>query len=204
MTRTPVYRLLEVLTRTFCLTIFDYRAEGAEHLPEDGGVILASTHESHLDPVILQAALPRRIKYVARTTLFRNPVFGWLIRSLGAVEFDRDATTAGGLRTVIDQLTGGEVVVYFPEGTRTRDGRIGRIRPGVALLARRSGVPVVPAAIAGTFDCWPRGRRFFRSGRIRVVYGKPVTYEGSAKREDVLDDLGRRFRALKARARELP
>jgi 1-acyl-sn-glycerol-3-phosphate acyltransferase len=202
--RTPVYRLLEVLTRTFCLTIFDYRAEGAERLPEEGGVILASTHESHLDPVILQAALPRRIKYVARTTLFRNPVFGWLIRSLGAVAFDRDATTAGGLKTVIDELTGGEVVVYFPEGTRSRDGEMGRIRPGIALLARRSGAAVVPTAIDGTYGCWPRGRKFFRSGRIRVVYGEPVRYDGSAKREEVLDDLERRLRALKARARELP
>ena len=80
MKRTPVYRVLEVLTRTLCSAVFDFRAEGAENLPREGGVILASTHESHLDPVMLQAPLPRRIKYVARTTLFRNRAFAWLIR----------------------------------------------------------------------------------------------------------------------------
>lgn len=203
MNRTPVYRVLEVLTRTWAMNMFDYRAEGAENLPREGGVILASTHESHLDPMTIQAPLPRRIKYIARGTLFDNPAFGWFIRNLGAIAFDREGTTHGGLKLVIDELHRGEAVVYFPEGTRSRDGEIGRLRPGIALLARRAGVPVLPAGIDGTFGCWPRGKPIFKPGRIRIVFGEPVIYDAKAKRDEVLEDLERRLRVLKERARAL-
>lgn len=138
---------------------------------------------------------------MARKTLFRNPIFGAMISGLGAVQLDRDATTPAGLREVVELLKAGAALVFFPEGTRSRDGEIARLRPGVALLARRSGVPVVPVAVEGTFRCWPRSRRFPRPGRIRVVYGEPVTYDGD--RAGILADLETRLRALQQEARAM-
>lgn len=168
-----------------------------------GGAILASTHQSHLDPIVVRTPLARALGFVARKTLFRNPVFGAMISGLGAVQLDRDATTPAGLREVVELLKAGNGLVFFPEGTRSSDGEIAPLRPGVALLAKRSGVPVVPIAVEGTFRCWPRTRRLPRTGRIRVVYGEPVTYPGDADRAGILGDLAARLRVLQEKARRM-
>jgi 1-acyl-sn-glycerol-3-phosphate acyltransferase len=195
--------VLEFLTRSFVLGFFDYRAEGAGHVPPRGGVIIASTHQSHLDPVMIRAPLTRAVGYVARKTLFANRLFGGMIRRLGAVELDRDAATPAGIRELVEILQAGAALVFFPEGTRTPDGEIGPLRPGIALLAKRAGVPVVPAAIEGSFACWPRSRRFFRAGRIRVVYGEARRFGPETGRREILEDLDGRLHELQARARRL-
>jgi 1-acyl-sn-glycerol-3-phosphate acyltransferase len=203
MKRTPIYRFLELVMRTILLGWWDYRTEGVENVPAEGGLIVAATHQSHLDPVAVQAFLPRRLGYVARTTLFRNPAFAWMIRELGAVELDREAASAEGIKEIVEILSGGQALVFFPEGTRTSDGEIGPLKPGIALLAKKSGVPVVPVAIEGTYRCWPRQKKMFRPGKVRVVYGEPVVYGRTWKRGAIMDDLDRRLHELQARAREL-
>ena len=100
-------------------------------------------------------------------------------------------------------LRDGAALIFFPEGTRSKDGNIGKLRAGIALLARMSRVPVVPVAVEGTFQCWPRHRKIFRPGRVRVVYGEPVVYGRGTKRDEVLADLGERLYALRKRAIEM-
>jgi 1-acyl-sn-glycerol-3-phosphate acyltransferase len=199
----PFFRFLEGLSRAIVLAFFDYRAEGAGNVPRRGGAILASTHQSHLDPILLTAALTRRVGYVARSTLFRNRLFGWLIRTLGSISFDREGGGTAELRAIVSALRSGRALIFFPEGTRSPDGEIGPLRPGIALLARRSGVPVVPVAVEGTHRCWPKGRRLFRPGRVRIVYGEPVTYSENMTKEEVLADLDSRLHALSGRARSM-
>ena len=138
--------------------------------------------------------------YVARSTLFRNRWFAKLISYLGAMAFDRESGGAGELKGVIDALDEGHALIFFPEGTRTSDGEIQSLKPGIALLARRADVPVVPVAIEGTFQCWPRHRKLFRPGRVRIVYGEPVTYDRKMKKNELLEDLGGRLKALRDRA----
>ena len=142
-----------------------------------GGMVIASNHQSYVDPVLLGAALPRRISFMARDTLFRNPLFGRLIRDVGAFPVRRDGVGTEGLKTAVRKLKAGEAVLVFPEGTRTRDGQVGPIKDGAGLLSRMASVPVVPAAVEGTFRAWPRGRAYPLPARMRVAFGEAIPAE---------------------------
>jgi 1-acyl-sn-glycerol-3-phosphate acyltransferase len=192
-----------MLVKAHLFAFWDFRAEGVDNVPLQGGAILACTHQSHLDPVLVTAPLPRRVGYVARSTLFGNRWFAALIGHLGALAFDRESTGTDDLRLVIDELEGGRALVFFPEGTRSPDGEIGRLKPGIAILARRARVPVVPVAIEGTFRCWPRHRKVFRPGKVRVLYGEPVEYGPDVRRKRILTDLAGRLAELRGRALDM-
>ena len=201
--RPAPYRLFVVSSRSYLNSVWDFRTVGDTNVPLTGGVIVASTHQSHLDPWILQACLTRRLRYMARSTLFANPLFGGMIRGLGAIPFDREATSATAMKNLAAEVKKGEALGMFPEGTRSRDGEIGKLKPGIALLIRRSKAPVVPAAIEGTFDCWPRHKKIFRPGRVRIVIGEPMTFERSEGRKEVLGRLGERLHSLRNEARAM-
>src|SRR4051794_22720171 len=155
------YRIVQYLTATLALVLLRWRATGRRHLPESGGVLLVSNHLSHLDVFILGIPLRRPLNYVARSTLFFPPL-GALIRSVGGFPIQREGMGAQGLKETLRRIRKGGIVVLFPEGTRSRDGELGELKSGIAVLAARASVPVVPAAIAGTFEAWPRTRKFPR------------------------------------------
>jgi 1-acyl-sn-glycerol-3-phosphate acyltransferase len=201
--RTAVHRTLEALTKGFLLAFWNFRTEGLGNVPVRGGTILACMHQSLLDPPLIRVSLKRPTGFVARSTLFRSRLFAAAIRYLGALSFDREGVGSKGMREVLEVLRGGDALILFPEGTRSRDGGIGALKPGVALLARRSGVPVVPVGIAGTFECWPRHRKLPRPGRVRIVYGEPVTYGERQGRGEILEDLKNRLTGLAERARSM-
>ena len=160
--------------RWFCLLLFGIRIYGTRNIPRQGPVILASTHQSYLDPVLVQAPIDRKAWVMARQSLFRNPLFARLILALGAFPVERASADHAAIREAVARLKGGNVLLLFPEATRTTDGSIRRLSPGLGVLARRAHAAVVPVTIDGAFECWPRGRRMFRPGRIRIAYGKPM------------------------------
>jgi 1-acyl-sn-glycerol-3-phosphate acyltransferase len=156
----------------------------------EGGLLVASNHQSFFDPVLIGMAMPRQICYLARDTLFDVPGFGALIHAVGARPVRRGAVSAGTLKTVLGLLRAGEALLMFPEGTRTWDGSLGELSPGVAAIAVRSGVPVLPVCIEGAYRCWPRTRLLPRRSPIAVAFGRPI---GSA---------GKTAEGLTARLRE--
>jgi 1-acyl-sn-glycerol-3-phosphate acyltransferase len=155
---------------------FDIRSVGARHVPRRGGVLIASTHQSFLDPVLIGLGLPRQINYLARESLFRHwRPFAWLMQSLNAIPLRLGASDMRAFRESVKRLQAGEVLLLFPEGTRTRDGRIGRLLPGVWNIAHRARVPIVPAVIDGAYQAWPRTHLLPRPHPIRVMYGPPIS-----------------------------
>ncbi len=150
----------------------------AEPLPPlpDGPLIFASNHESALDIWVLVEQLPRIVRFVAKAELFRIPVFGWYLRLGGHVPVDRGdrAQAIASLRAAAQVVRAGTSLIVFPEGTRSRDGRIQPFKKGPFALAMEAGVPVVPVAIAGSAAVTPRGLVAVRPGTIRVAVGEPL------------------------------
>ena len=122
----------------------------------------------------------RRMNYLARDTLFTFPPFRWLIHSVDAIPIDREGLGLSGVKESLRRLKRGEMVVVFPEGTRTRDGEIGRFRPGFTALASRSGAAILPVAIEGAFAAWPRWQPFPGRGRVLSAMGHPCGRRKSA------------------------
>jgi len=146
-------------------------AEGTENIPE-GECIVASNHRSHLDPPVLNAVFPEPLIFLAKEELF-NPPLGWVIRHMRAVPVKRRGDVEV-LSLSLEFLKRGLKIAIFPEGTRARPGQFLKPKPGVGILAVKSGAPVLPVLIEGTDLSMPRGSKFPRPfGNIRVKIGKP-------------------------------
>jgi 1-acyl-sn-glycerol-3-phosphate acyltransferase len=162
------------MSRVFAIIFWKFRVFGLENLPSKGGVLLASNHQSVLDPVLVAMVLPREMHFMARRTLFRIPVFRAIIVSYNAFAIERDSADVKGVKEAIRRLEAGNILLVFPEGTRTGDGSIGRMKPGIGMLAERAAVPIVPVLIHGAYEVLPKGVRIPRLGRISMVFGKPL------------------------------
>jgi 1-acyl-sn-glycerol-3-phosphate acyltransferase len=156
---------------------FRWRVFNAERVPLEGGVILASNHASFLDPPLVGSGVKRGINYLARENLFRFPVMGWVLRQWQVVPVDRDGGGAAGLRAILDRLLLGGAIILFPEGTRTRDGKLQPARSGIGLTVIKSTAPVVPVRVFGTFEAYGRHLRLPRPRRVAVKYGQPMRFE---------------------------
>lgn len=152
------------------------QVEGVEHLPA-GGAILASNHQSLVDIPLFVAALPREVRFLAKRELGRIPLFGTAMASAGNLFVDRDdpQDAVHLVRKATDRMERGQMVVVFPEGTRSRDGTIGEFKPGAFYLARKTGVPLLPVLIEGGRDALPPGSLLFRPAALSVKVLPPVT-----------------------------
>lgn len=173
--------------------------------PMSGGGLVCSNHQSHLDPVLVGLTSNRRLNYMARKSLFKFLPLRLLISYLDAIPLEREGLGIAGIKECLKRLKSGEMVLIFPEGTRTPDGRISRFRSGFTVIAYRSKVPLVPVAMEGAFDSWPRKALLPQMGRIAVVVGKPIYFEEYEKlsEADLLIELERRIRDCYAKARHL-
>lgn len=194
---------LKYLARLTAVTVFQIRFRGREFVPAAGGGLVLSNHQSNLDPIIVGLVPERRLNYVARQTLFRFAPLRWLLFSLDGIPIDREGTGLGGLKETLRRLKHGELVLLFPEGTRTSDGEVQAIKPGFCALARRTGVPLIPVALDGAFDAWPRQLRFPRRAVIHVQFGPPIEPAEVAALDDeqLVAEVERRIRACHAQAR---
>lgn len=194
---------LRAICRLAGVLVFRIRCEGREWVPKIGGALILSNHQSHLDPVLVGLACDRRLNYLARDTLFGFAPFRWLINSLDAIPIDREGLGLAGLKETLRRLKREEIVLIFPEGTRTPDGEVAPLKPGFSALARRARVPLVPVAIEGAFDAWPRTHRFPRPATIQIQFGEPLQPEQVSEFSDreLVAELERRIRACHVQAR---
>lgn len=141
-----------------------------------GPVLYACNHRSFLDP--MQAGMWSQVPvcYFARASLWKNPIIGTTLDIFSGIPVDRDSPGASSMKGAIERLRAGKPVLVFPEGTRTRDGRLGRFKEGPALFARRAGVDVIPVYVWRSERCWPRERALPRlfGPRLEVRYGRPL------------------------------
>jgi 1-acyl-sn-glycerol-3-phosphate acyltransferase len=182
------WRLSQDLTRFGGNLFWKFRAFGLENIPRKGGVLLAANHQSYLDPVLVAMVLPREMHFMARRTLFRNPVFRAIIAGYNAFAIERDSADVKGVNSAIARLEAGNILLVFPEGTRTGDGSIGPMK-SVGVIAERAAVPIVPVLIQGAYEVWPKGRVIPHFGVISLVFGKPRSPEnitGDAIRDAVV------------------
>lgn len=194
---------LKFAARLTAVTAFQFRCSGRELVPATGGGLVLSNHQSNLDPIIIGLACDRRLNYVARKTLFRFAPLRWLINSLDAIPIDRDGSGLGGLKETLKRLKRGEMVLLFPEGTRTPNGEVQAMKPGFCAIARRAAVPLVPVALDGAYESWPRQRKFPRRAVIHVCYGTPILPEEILgwTDEQLVAEVERRIRQCHAQAR---
>lgn len=150
---------------------YDFHVEGTENIPQDKPVILASNHRSYADPVILTMPMKLPVSYMAKEELFKNKLFGWFIRKLGAFPVKRGAGDMSVIDDSIHILESGRNLVIFPEGTRSKDGKVGKGKTGVALIAAQSGADVIPCGI-----CFEGEKLKFRS-KLTLKYGKVIKAE---------------------------
>jgi 1-acyl-sn-glycerol-3-phosphate acyltransferase len=172
-----VYYIGWSLFRLMYATYFRWSVFHPERVPLTGPVILASNHASFLDPPLVGSALHRGINYLARETLFRYPGIGWLLRKWNSVPVDRDGGGAGGLKAILDRLLAGGAIILFPEGTRTKDGKLQPARSGIGLTVIKSNAIVVPVRVFGTYEAYGRHVKIPRPHRVSVKYGRPMMFE---------------------------
>lgn len=180
LARIVFYRLCSWLVIAFFIIIYRARFFGVQNLPRTGGCLVIANHQSHLDPPLIGVALRHRnMAAIARAGLFKVPILNLILRGLGCIPIRESEGDAGAIRAAIEQLKLGRVIVIFPEGSRTPDGHIQPFKRGMWLLMSRSGVPVLPAAVEGCYQAWPRSKPFPRlfAQRVMVGFGEPVAYQ---------------------------
>lgn len=192
------YVIAHFVIRPIFWTLFRPRVTGREHVPSTGPVILASNHLSFIDSIAIPTVAPRRVTYLAKAEYFtRSGIGGWLSKALftalGALPVERGTQRAAqaALDPALGVLTAGGAFGIYPEGTRSRDGKLARGKTGVAWLALTADCPVVPVAVTGTDRVQPIGARWPRPRRISITFGEPLVFDaqrgqagkGRARRE---------------------
>lgn len=178
----------------FLFKIFSrWEIRGIEHVPLEGPIILASNHRSNLDPVVIAAAAPRKLSFLAKEELFRIPLVSWYIKQFDSLPVKRGSGDRGAFKAALKALEEGKVFAIFPEGTRSKTKELLPPKPGVAMIALKAKVPVVPVAISGTERL---------GGKIRVTFGEPLffdTGDQKASRQDlerISEEIMMRIKAL--------
>lgn len=159
-----LYTFLRVLCQILLKIFFFYRAEGVEHIPRQGRVMICCNHISNIDPPLVGSACPRPIHFLAKAELFRNRLFGSLLRKIYAIPVKRGSADRQALRQAMQVLKDGEIFGIFPEGSRHTN----QAQKGAAVIALKTKTPIVPATIIGNY-------RLFRP--MRIVFGKPIEIE---------------------------
>jgi 1-acyl-sn-glycerol-3-phosphate acyltransferase len=168
-----------LVSRILSVLLFRFHALGQARIPRTGGVLMVTNHQSFLDPWLIGIAPARQIHSMARDTLYKGGFLHYLMELWNAFPVKRGHADLAAIRTAVDRLDKGFIVNIFPEGTRSEDGSIGPISPGLTLILHRTktDVHIVPVLIDGAFAAWPRGSRFpriFTQTPIRIIYGRPI------------------------------
>ena len=140
----PLYLIVWTVVKVLCHVLFRLGVRGRANVPKTGGVLLAANHASNLDPTLIATSLWRPCHFLAKEELFRIPILGWIIANVNSHPIRRDGVDRKALRDTVEVMTSGNMLLLFPEGTRTRDGELQEAKPGAAMIAAQANVPIVP------------------------------------------------------------
>lgn len=158
-------------------TLFRWKAYGVEHVPLTGGAILAVNHASVLDPPLGGVGLPRKIWFLGRASLIRNRFIDFIMKCQHMVPITRGEADLGAMKRIIGLIKSGEIVLMFPEGTRSVDGSLGPGREGIGVFVRHAKADVIPCYISGAWQAMPKGAIIPRPRKIKIAYGPVIRYE---------------------------
>ncbi|MFH1476069.1 MAG: (d)CMP kinase [Verrucomicrobiota bacterium] len=192
-----VYHISRVFFLCYLLIFHRYKTHGLKHVPRNGGCIIVSNHASFLDPIAVCCNIwNRHVYFLARDTLFKQSRFmKWWAIAVGTLPIDRTKGDIRALKEAINLVRQGNMMCLFPEGTRTRDGKLQSVKAGIGFLIEKAGVPVIPAYVSGTFEAFHRDARRIKFRKISTYFGKPLTpedcavFKGDPERHQKIADL---------------
>lgn len=161
------YAVAKFLVRIAMTVSFNLHYEGRENIPKDTAVIYASNHRTNADPPLVGCAVSGKHAFMAKEELFKNKLFGGLIKALGAFPVSRGKGDTGVIDTAVEALNSGKSLMIFPEGTRSKDGKVHKGHSGAGLISARSGKPIIPVGIVF-------GEKLRFRTKVTVIYGKPI------------------------------
>jgi len=185
------YVLFVILSKFY----FPIKVYGIENIPAKGGFILASNHLSNLDPFVIGISIKRRLSFIAKDSLFRNKILGFILSEWGAFPLKRESRDIGAVKEALKRLKQGYGLVIFPEGTRIKKD-LNKFLPGVALLSGKARVPVVPTFVKGTNNVLPAGARQLKRHLVTVYFGKAVEHSLHESYQETTIRIMQEIRAL--------
>lgn len=169
-----LYRFCRALVNGFCRLWFRMTVEGRENLPTATSYIVAPVHRSNLDTLIVGSMTTRRLRFMAKDSLFKKRLWAWFLSSLGGFPVNRQAADRDALRMAISIVEAGEPLVMFPEGSRRNGPIVQELFEGASYVAAKCQVPIVPVGIGGSERCMPKGSKFVYPRKVHVIIGKPI------------------------------
>ncbi|MBQ6296430.1 MAG: 1-acyl-sn-glycerol-3-phosphate acyltransferase [Selenomonadaceae bacterium] len=179
------YKIFKVLCKIWFGTILGTKIIGTENIPKEGAFILAANHVSNWDPPFLGTFIEREVCYMGKVELFKNPVMAAICRGLHVFPVKRGAADKTAIKTAVKILKDGKCLGIFPEGTRSKTGKLGKAESGVSLIAAMTKAQIIPAAIINTEKIFSKEKFLPRPA---VVYGKPIKFSGSTKDRDAMEN----------------
>ena len=160
---------------------------GIENLPENGGLIIASNHVSYLDPAVLVASLNRKIYFITKKEVFKNTFVSFILKNLNAFSVNRENVDILSFKKAINILREEKVLGIFPEGTRSLNGELQELKLGVVKIAMKTGVPILPVGIIGTYEIYPQGKKFPTLFKYKIIvhYGIPQHFNKLKLRDKI-------------------
>jgi 1-acyl-sn-glycerol-3-phosphate acyltransferase len=175
LTMRPFYGFFHYLSATVYAMWFRGEVVGSENFPKAGPYLIASNHASHLDPPLVGSQIARQMRFFARRSLWNSPLLAWWLDKVETIPVERDSGDIGAIKRVLQAIKEDRAVVLFPEGTRSPDGQLQRPKAGVGLMACKTGVPVVPCRVFGSFAAYGKGAGIPRFGTpVTIVFGPPI------------------------------
>lgn len=190
-----VIEVLRPFAWWMCRLLFKVEFHGVENIPDEGACLITPNHITYADPIWITIPIRRRVYYMAWDKPFEIPGLGFIMRSFGAFPVNLEAADASAQRSANEVLRNGRALVIFPEGGRTRTGKLMPFKMGAFRFALTHGVPIVPVTINGAEKIWPVGRMFPRPGKLVITYHPPIAAERAPQAISRVE--------LKARARLL-